>query len=204
LVAFLALQRRPLLRQYVAGALWLNSTQQHANASLRTALWRVHQHDCQILLSTRTHLRLSPWVVVDVAEMTTRALRLIDFAEGCEGPDLDAAWLSGELLPDWYDDWVLIERERLRQLRLQALDALCERLIRAGRNSEAVQAGFAAVREDPLRESGRRNLIQAHLAQGNKVEALRQEAAYRRLLMDELGVQPSQVMERLLKDSITA
>ena len=43
----------------------------------------------------------------------------------------------GELLPDWYDDWVLLERERFRQLRLHALDALCDDLTRAGRHWDA-------------------------------------------------------------------
>ena len=41
--------------------------------------------------------------------------------------------LYGELLPSWYDDWVLLERERLRQLRMHAWEALSEKLVRAGR-----------------------------------------------------------------------
>ena len=81
---------------------------------------------------------------------------------------LDLLCRAGELLPHWYDDWVVIERERFRQLRLHALDALCESLAAAGRYAAAVEAGRASVAAEPLRESAHRLLIQAHLAEGNR------------------------------------
>ena len=61
--------------------------------------------------------------------------------------------LSGELLPDWYDDWVLLEAENWRQLRLHALEVLAGLLTAAGRYGDAAAAALAAVRADPLRES---------------------------------------------------
>jgi len=63
--------------------------------------------------------------------------------------------LSADLLPDWYDDWVLLEAEDWRQLRLHALEALAGRLIALGRWGEAANAAGAAVRAEPLRESAR-------------------------------------------------
>jgi hypothetical protein len=74
--------------------------------------------------------------------------------------------LSADLLPDWYDDWVLLEAEDWRRLRLHALEALAGRLIALGRWGEAANAAGAAVRAEPLRESARAALIQAHLAVG--------------------------------------
>jgi hypothetical protein len=63
--------------------------------------------------------------------------------------------LSADLLPDWYDDWVLLEAEDWRQLRLHALEALAGRLIALGCWGEAANAAGAAVRAEPLRESAR-------------------------------------------------
>ena len=75
--------------------------------------------------------------------------------------------LSADLLPDWTEDWVLMERESYHQLRLRALEALCRRLTANGRFGQAVQAGLAAVSGEPLRESARQALIEAHLAEHN-------------------------------------
>ena len=105
-------------------------------------------------------------------------------------PNLHLAFSAGDLLPDWYDDadWLLMERTRFHQLRLHALERLCELLIRQGRIVEAVDAGLAAVTADPLRESAHRSVISAYLAEGNTVEAIRQYDAFRHLLAEEIGV----------------
>ena len=89
------------------------------------------------------------------------------------------------------DDWALIERERCRQLRLNALEELCACLTTDGRTREAVVAGVAAVAGEPLRESAHDVLIRAHLAAGNAGEALREFRLYRALLRDALGLSPS-------------
>jgi DNA-binding SARP family transcriptional activator len=114
------------------------------------------------------------------------------------GIDVDRASFGADLLPDWTDDWVMIERERLRQLRLHALETLCDRLAEARRFGESVQAGLAAVRAEPLRESAQRSLIRAYLAEGNQGEAIRQYRAFRQLLLEELGVAPSRELEELV------
>jgi DNA-binding SARP family transcriptional activator len=107
--------------------------------------------------------------------------------------------LSADLLPDWYDDWVLLEAEDWRQLRLHALEALAGRLIALGRWGEAANAAGAAVRAEPLRESARAALIQAHLAVGNQSEAVREFTRYRTLLDAELGLAPTPRLHELLE-----
>ena len=107
---------------------------------------------------------------------------------------------SGELLPDWYDDWVMIERERLRQLRLHALEIVCRRLAAMRLFGPAVDAGLAAVLDEPLRESAQRALIEAHLAEGNRSEAIRQYNSYRERLYTELRLEPSPGLRRLALD----
>ena len=119
-----------------------------------------------------------------------------------ETVDLDSVRLAdlvGDLLPDWYDDWLQDEREGLRQTRLHALESLARRLSASGRHADAIQAALAAIRLEPLRETAHHTLIEIHLAEGNWSEACRQFQRCRRLLREELGVEPSDSMRLLLE-----
>jgi two-component SAPR family response regulator len=104
------------------------------------------------------------------------------------------------LLPGWYDDWALMERERLRQRMLHALEALSRHLVKTGRFADAVDAAILAVNAEPLRESAQRTLIQAHIAEGNLVEARRAYCGFRKLVRMELDVEPSSDLLTLLRD----
>jgi DNA-binding SARP family transcriptional activator len=93
---------------------------------------------------------------------------------------------------------VLIERERFRQVHLIALEALCLRLSACNRHAAATEAGLAAVACEPLRESAHRALVEAHIAAGNAVEALRQHDLCRDLVRRHLGLEPSAQMSALV------
>ena len=198
LLAFLALQDRALVRAYVAGALWLDAREEKASARLRSTVWRLGLSGHPLLDGSRTHLRLATGVTVDWRFLTSRYRRLLDESAALPPEFLSTVPVAGDLLPDWYDDWVIMERERFRQLRLHALETLCVRLSEAGRSWLAVEAGLAAVEAEPLRESAHRALIAAHLGEGNRSEALRQFGLYRRLLGEELGIEPSQSLAQLV------
>ncbi len=198
LVAFLALHRRPALRAYVAGALWLETSEERAHANLRSTLWRLHRCNKELVEVSVHQLRLGPRVQVDLLEAETLARGALDVTPG-GGLEVSPDVLTVDLLPDWYDDWALIEREQFRQLRLRALDALCERLTRAGRFGEALELGLSALAGEPLRESAHRALVRVHLAEGNIGEAIRQYELCRRLLGERLGVEPSEQMDKLLE-----
>jgi DNA-binding SARP family transcriptional activator len=201
LVVVLALHQRLLPRAYVAGLLWPDVPTRRANANLRAGLWRLRAPCQRAVEQSAQHLRLAPDVTVDLHIAAALAQRLLDPMQRCTAEELGAVArmeLSNELLPTWYDDWVLMERERFHQLRLHALEALCERLTIAGRYGEAVDAGLTAVFAEPLRESAHRTLIKTYLAEGNHGEANRQYQRCRRLLADELGVQPSTALRELV------
>jgi DNA-binding SARP family transcriptional activator len=201
LLAFLALHLRPVLRTYVAGSLWPDGTEVRSSASLRSMLWRLRSLRPPAVRATSSHLCLADGLVVDVREVAGTVRRLVDRSSPCPADDLDPAPLTGELLPDWdADDWVLVERERLRQLCLHGLEAMAERLLALGQYCDAIEAGLAAVRGEPLRESAHRVLISAHLAEGNSWEALRQYRWYQRILGQELGIEPSPRMAQLVSE----
>ena len=85
----------------------------------------------------------------------------------------------------------MFARERFRQRMLHALEALSRHLTASGRAGEAIDAAMAAIAWEPLRESARRVLIEAHLREHNEVEARRAYADYARLVRTELGLDPA-------------
>lgn len=192
-VAFVALHERPLQRLYVAGSLWLDSPEARAAANLRSALWRIQRLAPFLLdVDVRT-LRMGDGVRVDLRDAERLARAELD------GGGSGLAVLGADLLPDWYEDWVLIERERFRQLRLRALEAACLRLTGEGRLDDALEAGLMAVAAEPLRESAHRTLVRLHLTAGNAVEAGRQYELCRYLLRSQLGLEPSERMRELVR-----
>jgi DNA-binding SARP family transcriptional activator len=201
LIALLALSDRQIGRLHVAGTLWPDHPTSRSLAHLRSALWRVNQASDQVIAATPSFLMLNAGIEVDVRNLVAFARRLT----GTDVLDLDsveAADLVGDFLPDWYDDWVSDEREGLRQIRLHALENLARRLSDSGRHADAIQAALEAIRLEPLRETAHRSLIEIHLAEGNWSEACRQFQRYRKLLSDELGVEPSDSMRLLLESRV--
>jgi DNA-binding SARP family transcriptional activator len=198
LVAFVALKRHPVQRLCAAGSLWPDASERRAAASLRSAIWRLGRAAHGVLVADGKQLRLAPSVYVDLHDGEERARRIL------EGRDeihvgLELRGLRSDLLPDWYDDWVLMEREYFRQLRLRALEVACDRLAEAGRLDEALSAGLAALECEPLRESAHRALVGVHLAQGNVAEAVRQYNLCRSLLETHVGVGPSQELSDMIR-----
>jgi DNA-binding SARP family transcriptional activator len=198
LVAYLALRERPLLRIHVAGTLWLHSNENRSYANLRTALWRLGDARQAVVEATTSHVGLSRAVVVDVRRMATLARGLLDHPERAN--DLERSELDGDLLPDWYDDWVLVERERLRQLRLHALEQLAENAISLAQYGQAIDIALTAIQADPLRESAHRVLIRAHVAEGNSGLALRQYREYCRVVREQLKLGPSHELRELVAE----
>jgi DNA-binding SARP family transcriptional activator len=202
LLAYIALQDRPVSRLYVAGHLWPDATEQRAGANLRSALWRLHRVGGDVVRSRGARLELSPSVSVDVGRMSELAQAVVSGTGSPSRDEIDQLCHAGELLPDWYDEWVSPEREQFRQLRLHALERLCERLTDEGRFSQALEAGLAALRAEPLRETAHRAMIGVHLAEGNVGEAVRQYDDCKRRMAKALGVQPSRETALLLEHGV--
>jgi DNA-binding SARP family transcriptional activator len=199
LLAFLALHERPVERQYVAAKLWMDASEERAGGNLRTTLWRLRRVSRPIVEARSNLLRLSPQVSVDIQEFIGLSRRLTADPSPSSLERCASLCLIGDLLPDWYDEWVVADRERIRQLRLHALDVICASLASAGRFTQALEAGLVAVAAEPLRESAQRAVIAVHLAEGNLMEAIRQYDSYRTTLRRELGAEPSRMVTELFE-----
>src|SRR5205814_8242876 len=188
----------------IAGTLWMDVPEGKAHASLRTALWRLRRLTSRQLVVGRDVLSLAATVDVDVRTLVATTRRALANGECLLSPSpVPALAAVGELLPGWYDDWVLFERERLRQLQLHALEVTARWLTAQQRYAEAIEAALAAVRLEPLRESATRALIAAYLAEHNIVEAVRHFESFRAGLTSELGVQPTMELERLIRSGLS-
>ncbi|WP_213815784.1 BTAD domain-containing putative transcriptional regulator [Glaciihabitans sp. dw_435] len=201
LLVFLALNDRSVGRAAMAGRMWPDATDEKAGISLRSALSRLDAATRDAILVASAGLRLAETVIVDLRGAQALARRLLQADSELTPEDLGPhalAALSSELLPDWYDDWVVGEAEDWRQLRLNALEALAALLTDAGRLADAAGAARAAMKVEPLRESANTALIRVHLAEGNQSEALRVYDRYRELLSLALGLEPTELLTDLI------
>ena len=201
LLAFLALRDRAVTRIAMAGTMWPDSSDQRAAASLRAALTRLEEPARPAVVMASTGLRLAETVAVDLRDSQALARRLLERGGSPTEADLSpvaVSALSVELLPDWYDDWVVMEAADWRQLRVHALEAQARLLTAGGHLAEAAGAARAAIKAEPLRESAHASLVKVHLAEGNQAEAVRVFNRYRALLLDELGLEPTPLISELV------
>ena len=194
-VAYLAVHRRPQRPADLAADLWPGTPAPDALPSLHAALAGLVDAglvDAELVAggsvaSPDGTLALDPAVEVDLDEALALVRTLTD--AGGVPADLAAAvaLLRGDVLPGEPAAWLAVERERFRQLRLNALEELSAALSTAGRYAEAVALAEETVRTAPSRESARRALIEVHLAQGEIAEAVAQYDEYQELLRSSVG-----------------
>lgn len=201
LVALIALSPRGIDRCRAAFQLWPDTDEERAKANLRSTLWRLNKVSSAIVTANKAQLRLAEGVWVDVRHGIDAIAEQEPSTEaGPEGLDVLRPFhaLQTELLPDWYEDWLVIERERLRQMTLRALERRSQSAIDSGRPADAIEAGLAAVAIDPLRESSRRLVVLAHLAQGNVSAARLEFDRFTDTLASQTGLAPTPELCSLL------
>lgn len=203
LIALLALKGR-CARIHAAATLWPDCVDEVASARLRAMLWRLrHRHIgvSPLVEIGDSSLALTGEVAVDVHRFRACAELLIREPDSWNAAteEATAAVLdSAELLPGWYDDWVLAARERLQYLRLDALDTIANRRRRQRRTHEALQAARAAIGIEPLRESAHRAIVQTHIDNGDLGEAVDHFEKFQAILDHELGLPPSNMFRQLI------
>jgi DNA-binding SARP family transcriptional activator len=205
LLAYLLLhQEAPQSRQHLAFLLWPDSTDAQARTNLRHLLHTLRhalpESDRFLDVTARTiQWRPNAPCWLDVAAFVDRTER----SDGELAALREAVELyAGDLLEGCYDEWLLGERERLRERYLDALERLARLLETRGDFAEAVTYAERLVRHDPLREESYRLLMRLHGACGDRARALRVYHVCAATLERELGVAPAaatrEVYEALL------
>lgn len=191
-------------RSFLAGLLWPKSSEPQAAGNLRTTVWCISHTFPHLLQTGADTLELDESVRVD-ARALERQVATIQTQPHAQA-HIPNSYLESlgraDLLPGWYDDWVIFEQERFRQLRLGALEFLARQHLAAGDPARAVDAALSAASIEPLRESAHLLLVQAHLGAGNRAAAVRAYTMFADRLYDELGVPPSDQLSELVSDFV--
>ena len=210
---------RSVPRDELAEAIWgeeLPATWEKALRVLMTKLRRLLE-ECGIDRSTGLTsafgcytLALPPDTWIDV-RAAARALEQAETALTAGDPDdaraqaATAATLSRPtFLPGEEGPWVAEQRRDLRDVHLRALECLRDASLAGGEFGEAVRSATEITELEPFRESNYRALMQAHIAAGNRAEALQVYERCRLFLADELGAYPSPETELIYRDLLEA
>lgn len=210
LFAYLVLHRAaPQSRTYLAAQLWPDSTEAQAHTNLRSLVHRL-RHDLPeadlFLRIERQTLQWSPhpdvsWTL-DVADFE-RALAQADQARSPVAArtalEEAVALYRGDLLPGCYDEWILPERERLRQAFLGALEQLILLLERERDYPAAISAAQRLLRYDPLHETTYRHLMRLYAISGDRAAALRTYHTCATVLDRELEAEPGFATQKAYK-----
>lgn len=214
LLAYLVMHRdSPQSRQHLAFLFWPDTREAQARANLRKALY-----DLRKLLPSLDHFvqieeqflqwRNSAAMTLDVelfAASLTQAERADQQESARAALEEAVALYVGDLLPACYDDWLLLERERLRQHYIRALEQLISLLEQQRELPSALNYAQRLLHFDSLHESTYRLLMRLHVLNGDRATALRIYHVCVTLLQQELGVEPNpetqQLYQRLLNVS---
>ena len=195
---------RPVARDKLAGLLWGDSGDRQARDSLKQALVRLRRAlgpAAAAIGADRQTITLEPSAsTVDVA-----AFERLLADGGIAALEQATALYRGELLdglqpraPD-FEDWLLVERQRLRRLTLEALATLTMQSAAQGAWDRAATAAARLLALDPLHEGASRVLMQMHADRGERSQALKLFETLRERLQKELGVAPDAATQQLYR-----
>ncbi len=218
LLAYLLLHHDvPQQRQHLAFLFWPDTTEAQARNNLRQLVHQLRQafpEIDQFLYSDTSSLHWKPDTPfrLDVAEFEQILQRADEATRQNDLPRQQAALKKadqlyrGPLLPSCYDEWILPERERLRQEHFQALEQLLRLFERQGDPVTAIQYAQRLIRIDHLSEDLYRRLMRLHMQNNDRASALRVYHTCAATLQRELGVEPDQATraayEQLLRPEV--
>jgi DNA-binding SARP family transcriptional activator len=189
-------------RSYLHGLLWPESTESRAKESLRVSVHLISRQVPGLLVNGGPMLSLEEAVRIDLTDLRDQIKGITECGASARTLQQLARLRNADLLPGWYEDWVLFEQTRLEHARLHALQAVAGQALSCRRYDEAIQAAEAALELEPLYESAIHVLILALREQGNDVYALQIFRRFVAQLNTDMGLAPSKATCALLADLI--
>ena len=205
LLVYLLLNRHKAIpREAAAFTLWPDDPEKESLGSLRRALNDLRsalpsfaRHEW--VIATRAEMSWNPdsphWLDLDAFEKLSREGGLLALREAVE-------LYTDDLLVEFDDEWAMIERERLRQLFVEALDRLIELLEEARDYRTALSHAQRLLRADPLREESYRRLMRLHALSGDRAGALRVYQTCVAVLKQELDTDASQTTREVFEQAM--
>jgi len=209
LIKLLAVQRGHRLHQdQVLDLLWPDLSPESAATALRKALTYARRAlepglppraPCAYLQVSHGVVLLDQRMVqVDADLFEEAAATALRAGANRRSLEVAVALYTDEVLPeDRYEEWAIERREQLAELHLHLLHRLAEVLEREGAYGEAITQLHEMLVHDPAREEAHRAVMRLHALSGSRHQALRQYQACRRVLLEELGVEPEAESEQL-------
>jgi WD40 repeat protein/DNA-binding SARP family transcriptional activator len=195
LLAYLALEAvRPHTREALAALFWPDESDQVAKQNLRQALYQLRQllgeQAEPFLLVTRDTVQFNPAgsCALDVSAF----MRYLKHGQLQEAAELYQGELLAQLTSgsDSFEEWLVLRREQLHILAVDALHQLAEQALAGAENAQAQLYARRQLALEPWREQAHRQLMLALARSGDRSAALAQYETCRRVLADELGVEP--------------
>ncbi len=191
-------------REKLASLLWPEATETNARSYLRQALWRIRKSFSQTSLTWEDFLKTNDIHVTfdGQSDYWLDAEVLLDNFEAKSTAELIAVaqLYQGELLPGFYDEWIVLERDRFQAAYQQLMNQLLERLLQAGSWDEVLHWGEEWIRLGHVPEPAYRALLRAYAGLGNQSMI---NATYRRCVQAldrDLCVEPSPETKRLYEE----
>jgi len=194
------------LRDKLAALLWAEAPAARARHSLRQSLLTIRQTlpegEPPLLIERGDTVALNPDAVDVDAEVFEQLVKAgtpasLEDAAALYGGDL----LEGIVAQDGpFEDWLLTERERLRELALDALGRLLAHQVGAGKAEEAIRTAGRLLALEPAEEAVHRSLMRLHARQGRRRAALRQYELCRAALKRDLGLEPEPATAALYQE----
>jgi predicted ATPase/DNA-binding SARP family transcriptional activator len=194
LVAYLALHPGEHTREKLAALFWGDSSDRYARHSLSVALNTLRKTLGQdFVLADRATIELNPaykWLV-DAKEISDFRFMISDSNHNPEQIiNLKSEIINshGDFLADFYDDWILQEREHYRIKYLDALLALVQQLRSNSEYERAIEIAQRILQIDPANERAHQHLMFLYVVTGERQKALAQYEQCRLALQQELGL----------------
>jgi LuxR family maltose regulon positive regulatory protein len=215
----LAHRESPVSQDLLMGWLWPESNLKKARWSLNSAIHVLRKRlsrcpssaSVKYILLEEGYYRLCPAVQVgtDVDDFDAHYGRGRRLEKAQQMPEAAAEYKKAielyrgdYLIEDLYEDWTMVERERLANAYVDMLGRLAVHYMESGQPQEAIRACYDLLEKDRCHEDSYRVLMRCYVSLGLRGRALRHYRLCEEILLQEYGTAPSSETQSLYRSLV--